>query len=153
MAEIPANQRQKRMSEASAMAEIARSEIKRKEYGKAAADLKAAIRKVRVEGPEDLPLKKEMQKVLLKALKKQAKESEKDGRLDAATDLWIEASDCKRSMHHITGIYPQPYVNTNRLLKRAKKAAAKEYMQSGNKERYLRRLNNIDERWTYIRLD
>ena len=153
MAEIPANQRQKRMSEASAMAEIARSEIKRKEYGKAAADLKAAIRKARVEGPEDLPLKKEIQKVLLKALKKQAKESEKDGRFDAATDLWIEASDCKRSMCHITGIYSQSYVNTNRLLKRAKKAAAKEYMQSGNKERYLRRLNNIDERWTYIRLD
>ena len=153
MAEIRANSRQERMSEASAMAEIAKSEIRRKEYGKAAADLKAAIRKVRVEGPEDLPFKKEMQKVLLKALKKQAKESERDCRFDVATDLWIEASECKRSMHQITGIYPQPYVNTNRLLKRAKKAAAKEYMQSGNKERYMKRLTHIEEKWTYIRLD
>ena len=147
------NTRQERMSEASAMAKIAKSEMKKKEYGEAAADLKAAIRKVRVEGPEDLPFKKELQKELLNALKKQAKASESEGRFDEATDLWIEASECKRSIRQVAGIYPQPYANTNRLLKKAKRAAAKEYKQSGNKERYMRRLNQIEEKWTYIRLD
>ena len=148
-----ADTRQERMSEALAMARYAKSEMKNKEYGEATADLKAAIRKVRIEGPEDLPFKKELQKELFKALKKQAKASERYGRFDDATDLWIEASECKRSIHQVTGIYPQSYLNTNMLLKRAKRAAAKEYKQSGNKERYMRRLNQIEEKWTYICLD
>ena len=153
MAEIRANTKQQMMSEASAMAEIAKSEMKKKEYGEAAADLKAAIRKVTVEGPADLSFKKELQKELFKALKKQARESESKGRFDAATELWLEASECKRSMRYVAGVYPQPYVNTNGLLKRAKKAATKEYTQSGNKERYMRRMTHIEEKWTYIRID
>ena len=82
------NTRPERMSEASAMAKIAKSEMKKKEYGEAAADLKAAIRKVRVEGPEDLPFKKELQKELLNALKKQAKASE--------SVLWLPAKELLR---------------------------------------------------------